>query len=293
MKAAAFDYVRAASLDEACRLLAEAGDQERKIIAGGQTLIPLMAMRMARPEMLIDINHIDDLKGIRVDGDTLVIGAGTRQADVLASKEVADAVPLLIEALSFVGHDQTRNRGTVGGSLANADPTAEIGLTTMTLGGEVVALSSRGERRIPAAALFEAAMMTSLEADEILTAVRLPIWPAARTAHGFHEVGIRRGDFAIAAAAVQLTLEEAGACSRINIGVGGASSCPLRLAEIEEAFAGKTLDDATVEDVTAAVAGMLDPESDIHAGAEQRRRTAVAMVRRSIRTARDRAKANA
>ena len=293
MKAAAFDYVRAASIDEVCRLLAEAGDEERKIIAGGQTLVPLMGMRMARPAMLIDINHIAALKGIRREGDTLVIGAGTRQADVLASAEVKAAVPLLAEALSNVGHEQTRNRGTVGGSLANADPTAEIGLTTMTLGGEVTAIGAGGERRIAAAELFEGAMVTSLGADEILTAVHLPIWSAPRTGYGFHEVGIRHGDFAIAAAAVQLTLDASGTCARIHIGVGGASPCPLRLTEIEDSLTGRTLDDATVEAATAAVPDLLDPQSDLHAGAEQRRRTALAMVRRSIRTARDRAAQNA
>ncbi len=292
MKAAAFDYVRAASIDEVCRLLAEAGDEERKIIAGGQTLVPLMAMRMARPDMLIDINHIAALKGIRKEGDTLIIGAGTRQADVLASAEVAAAVPLLSEALSNVGHEQTRNRGTIGGSLANADPTAEIGLTTLTLGGEVAVVGAGGERRIAAGELFEAAMVTTLVPDELLTAVHLPIWTAPRTGHGFHEVGIRHGDYAIAAAAVQLTLDAAGSCARIHIGVGGASPCPLRLREIEESLTGGPLDDDTIDLATSAIPDLLDSQSDIHASADQRRRTALAMVRRSIRTARDRATTN-
>ncbi|MEX2455511.1 MAG: FAD binding domain-containing protein [Rhodospirillaceae bacterium] len=293
MKAAAFDYVRATSVEEVCRLLADSGDEERKIIAGGQTLVPLMAMRMARPDMLIDINGIETLKGIRREGDILVIGAGTRQADVLASPEAAAAAPLLVEALSHVGHEQTRNRGTVGGSLANADPTAEIGLATLTLDGEVAAIGSAGARRLAAASLFEAAMVTTLEIDEIITALRLPVWTAPRTGHGFHETGIRHGDFAIAAAAVQLTLDEAGNCARIHIGVGGASPCPLRLTAVEEALTGAALDDATIERETAAIPGMLHPEPDDHAGAEQRRRTALAMVRRAIRTARDRARADA
>jgi aerobic-type carbon monoxide dehydrogenase small subunit (CoxS/CutS family)/CO/xanthine dehydrogenase FAD-binding subunit len=219
MKAAAFDYVRAESVEQACKLLAER-DGEARLIAGGQTLVPLMAMRLARPELLIDINHIEALKGIRVAGDTLVIGAATRQADVLASAEAASAVPLLIEGLSNVGHEQTRNRGTVGGSLANADPTAEIGLVTRTLGGEVSVTGSNGERRVPAEALFEAAMVTTLEIDEVLTALHLPIWTAPRTGHGFHETGIRHGDFAIAAAAAQLSLDASGKCERIHVGVG-------------------------------------------------------------------------
>jgi CO/xanthine dehydrogenase FAD-binding subunit len=290
MKAAAFDYVRAESVEQACKLLAER-DGEARLIAGGQTLVPLMAMRLARPELLIDINHIEALKGIRVAGDTLVIGAATRQADVLASAEAASAVPLLIEGLSNVGHEQTRNRGTVGGSLANADPTAEIGLVTRTLGGEVSVTGSNGERRVPAEALFEAAMVTTLEIDEVLTALHLPIWTAPRTGHGFHETGIRHGDFAIAAAAAQLSLDASGKCERIHVGVGGASPCPLRLGPVEQALTGSALDDAAIEAAVALIPGLLEPESDIHAGAEQRRRTAVAMARRAILTARDRAKA--
>jgi CO/xanthine dehydrogenase FAD-binding subunit len=290
LKAAAFDYVRAGSIEEACRLLA-AHDGEARLIAGGQTLVPLMAMRLARPELLIDINHIDALKGIGVRDRILVIGAATRQADVLASAEVAAAVPLLAEALSNVGHEQTRNRGTVGGSLANADPTAEIGLVTRTLDGEVAVTGSGGVRRVPAEALFEAAMMTSLAIDEMITALHLPVWDAPNTGHGFHETGIRHGDFAIAAAAAQLTLDADGACARIHIGVGGASPCPLRLTAVEGSLTGSDLSDETIRRATAAIPDMLDPASDIHAGAEQRRRTATAMARRAIATARDRAKA--
>jgi CO/xanthine dehydrogenase FAD-binding subunit len=292
MKAAPFDYIRADTVEEACRLLAE-GDGEARIIAGGQTLVPLMAMRLARPELLVDINAIAALKGIAVEGETLVIGAGTRQADVLADAEVAARAPLLAEALSHVGHEQTRNRGTVGGSLANADPTAEIGLVARTLDAEIVARSSGGERRIPAAAFFESAMMTTLAPDELLVALRLPVWTAPRTGHGFHELGIRHGDFAIAAAAAQLTLGADGGCIRIHVGVGGASPCPVRLTAVEDALTGSPLDDAAIARATEDISDMLDPESDIHAGAEQRRRTARAMARRAIADARDRAQAGA
>ncbi|MPY69641.1 MAG: xanthine dehydrogenase family protein subunit M [Alphaproteobacteria bacterium] len=292
MKAAAFDYIRADTVEEACRLLAE-GEGEARIIAGGQTLVPLMAMRLARPELLVDINRIASLKGVTADGETLVIGAGTRQADVLADAEVAARAPLLAEALSHVGHEQTRNRGTVGGSLANADPTAEIGLVARTLDAEIVARSSGGERRIPAAAFFESAMVTTLAPEELLIALRLPVWTAPRTGHGFHELGIRHGDFAIAAAAAQLTLDSNGRCIRIHVGVGGASPCPVRLTAVEDALAGSPLDDAAIARATEDISDMLDPESDIHAGAEQRQRTARAMARRAIADARDRAQAGA
>jgi CO/xanthine dehydrogenase FAD-binding subunit len=292
MKAAPFDYIRADTVEEACRLLAE-GDGEARIIAGGQTLVPLMAMRLARPELLVDINRIAALKGIAVEGETLVIGASTRQADVLADAEVAIRAPLLAEALSHVGHEQTRNRGTVGGSLANADPTAEIGLVARTLDAEIVARSSGGERRIPAAAFFESAMVTTLAPDELLIALRLPVWTAPRTGHGFHELGIRHGDFAIAAAAAQVTLGADGGCIRIHVGVGGASPCPVRLTAVEDALTGSPLDDAAIARATEDISNMLDPESDIHAGAEQRRRTARAMARRAIADARNRAQAGA
>jgi CO/xanthine dehydrogenase FAD-binding subunit len=288
MKAAAFDYVRAGSIDEVCRLLAD-GEREARLIAGGQTLIPLMAMRMARPELLVDINHVAELRGIRLDGDALVIGACTRQAAVLSDPLVAQHLPLLAEALSHVGHVQTRNRGTIGGSLANADPTAEICLVARTLDARIVARSSAGERTIPAAAFFESAMMTTLAPEECLIEVRFPIWREGRVAHGFHEVGIRHGDFAIAAAAAQLVLDGDGNCARLALALGGASPCPLRLEPVEQALTGTALDDAAVDRATQDIAGMLDPQSDIHASAEQRRRSACVMARRAVLTARDRA----
>ena len=149
MKAASFDYMRATSIDEACQALADA-DGEARVIAGGQTLVPLMAMRMARPALLVDINGIDEMSGIAVDGDWLIIGAGTRQAETLDSYIVKSHLPLLADALSHVGHDQTRNRGTVGGSLANADPAAELPLIARLLDAQMVARSINGTRTIAA-----------------------------------------------------------------------------------------------------------------------------------------------
>lgn len=289
MKAAPFDYMRATSIDEACRALADGGGEAR-IIAGGQTLVPLMAMRLARPTLLIDINGIDALSGIAVDGDRLIIGAGTRQADALKSSIVRGHIPVLAEALSHVGHDQTRNRGTVGGSLCNADPAAELPLIARLLDAEMVARTVSGERTIPASAFFDSAMTTALKPHECLTEIRFPIWPAERTGHGFHEVSIRDSDFALVAAAAQISLDAGGTCHRLHVALGGASPVPVRLTEVESALTGTTLDDATISAETARVASLVEPQGDIHADADYRRRVARIMVERAILSAREYAK---
>jgi len=289
MKAASFDYMRATSIDEACRALAN-GDGEARIIAGGQTLVPLMAMRLARPTLLIDINGIDELSGIAVDGDRLIIGAGTRQADALASPIVKSHIPVLADALSHVGHDQTRNRGTIGGSLCNADPAAELPLIARLLDAEMIARTVSGRRTIPATAFFDSAMTTALEPEECLTEIRFPIWPADRTGHGFHEVSIRDSDFALAAAAAQISLDAGGTCHRLHVALGGASPAPIRLTEVESALTGTTLDDTTISAETARVATLVEPQGDVHADADYRRRVARIMVERAILSARDYAK---
>ncbi len=288
MKAAPFDYRRATSIDEACRALADGGDDAR-LIAGGQTLVPLMAMRLASPTLLIDINGIAELSGIAVDGNHLVIGAGTRQADALDSHIVKSHLPLLSDALSHVGHDQTRNRGTIGGSLANADPAAELPLIAQLLDAEMIARNVDGTRTIAAAAFFESAMSTALAPNECLTEVRFPIWQGEQAGYGFHEVSIRDSDFALTAAAVQLTLDDNGSCTRLHIAIGGASPAPMRLGEVEAALAGTTLEDGILHAETARIADLIDPQGDIHADAAYRRRVARVMTERALLSARDRA----
>ena len=285
MKPCEFDYLRAATIDEACRALDGAGGEAR-IIAGGQTLVPLMAMRLARPSLLVDINHIAELSFIAEGGEHVAIGACTRQAEIHDSPIIARRLPLLAKAIRFVGHGQTRNRGTIGGSLANADPSAEIPLVFATLGGEVSAASIEGARQIDADGFFDSAMVTMLAPNECLHEIRFPVWSAARTGSGFAEVNMRRSDFAICAAAAQLTLEADGTCARIRIGVGGVAPAPLRLGEIEDALAGTTLDDDTVNRETSNIGDMIDPESDIHAGADYRRRVTAALAARAILEAR-------
>jgi CO/xanthine dehydrogenase FAD-binding subunit len=290
MKAAEFDYVRAGSIAEACEALSGTDDgSECKVIAGGQTLVPLMAMRLARPALLVDINDIAELTGHRIDDGWLAIRACTRQRAAEISAEVAEAVPLLAKALPFVGHWQTRNRGTVGGSLACADPSAEIPLVATALEAEMVALSSaRGERRIAARDYFEAAMVTSIEADEILTEARFPLWAKAdRVGCGFHEVASRRGDFAIVSAAAQVALDGDGVCRRATVAVGGASPTPVRFAALSDALIGGRLDDAAIVAVAAEITNQLDPDDDLHATADYRRRVAARLAERALRDARD------
>lgn len=291
MKAAPFDYLRATSIEEACQALADAGE-DAKIIAGGQTMVPLMVMRMARPSLLVDINGIAELKGIAIDGDELVIKAGTCQADAVASDIVQDACPLLAEALTHVGHTQTRNRGTVGGSLCNADPSAEIPLIVCTLAAVMVARSVRGERRIAADAFFESAMATTLQPDECLTEIRFPVHRGAGTGHGFHEVSIRDSDYALAAAAAQATLDGAGNCTALHLATAGASPTALRLKPVEQTLVGSDLSDAAISAACEAILDLVEPQSDVHADAEYRRRVVRVMAERAIASARDRAGAS-
>jgi CO/xanthine dehydrogenase FAD-binding subunit len=288
MKAAPFDYRRATSIDDACRALSEGGDEAR-LIAGGQTLVPLMAMRLARPTLLIDINGIAEMSGIAIDGDHLVIGGGTRQSDALGSEIVQRHLPLLADALSHVGHDQTRNRGTIGGSLANADPAAELPLIAQLLEADMIARSVKSTRTIAASSFFESAMATALAPNECLTEIRFPLWRKQKTGYGFHEVSIRDSDFALAAAAVQLTLDDKGACTRLHIAIGGASPAPMRLGEVESALLGTNLEDRTLHAETARLATLVDPQGDIHADASYRRRVARVMTERALQSARDRA----
>ncbi len=283
MKAAPFAYRRAESVADACAAL-EADDA--MIIAGGQTLVPLMAMRFARPALLIDINDLAELKGIAVDRDRLVIKAGTRQAEALASAEVARAAPLLAKALPFVGHGQTRARGTVGGSVALGDPSAEIPLIATALGATITLHATRDDRTVAAGDFFLGAMETARRTHECLTEIAFPVWTeAGRIGTGFTEVAERHGDFAIVAAAAQVLIDADGVCRRAAVAVGGASPAPLRLAAAEAALVGSRVDHAILRTATGEVSALLDPPSDGHASSEYRRRVAPELVRRAIEEA--------
>jgi len=290
MKPANFDYACPRTVDEACRLLAGANG-DGKIIAGGQTLVPLLAMRLARPALLIDINRIEALRGIEAHDRVVTVKACTRQADALKSDAIRAQLPLLAKALQFVGHPQTRNRGTVGGSLANADPAAEIGVAALALDCEIVARRPGSERTIPIGAFFQGTMSTALAAEECLTAIRFRASrDAGRIGTSFQEVSIRRSDFALVAAAVQLGLDAGGACRRIAISLGGIGEMPVRVAEeAATSLVGTRLAAADLAKAVAAIRDSLEPRADIHASADYRRRVAGALVERAIAEARDEA----
>lgn len=288
MKAAEFDYARPATVEEACRLLdGAAGDG--KIIAGGQTLVPLLAMRLARPTLVIDINRIADLHGIAANDSVVTIKAATRQADVLADAAVHQRLPLLTKGLRLVGHPQTRNRGTIGGSLANADPAAEICLVARTLDAELTAQSTKAARQIAMRDFCAGAMTTALTAEECLTAIRFPVWADKRVGTGFTEMSIRQSDFALVAASCQLALDKDGVCCQLTLGIGGAEASPVRATAAETRLVGTKLEASDVEAAIDMLQQALAPLSDMHASADYRRRVAGALAARVIAEARDEA----
>jgi CO/xanthine dehydrogenase FAD-binding subunit len=287
MKPVAFDYVRPASIDEACAALAA---DASVVIAGGQTLIPMLAMRLARPARLIDIARIPGLAGIREEADAVVIGATTRQVDAERSAIVARRVPLLARALPFVGHAPTRNRGTLGGSVANADPAAEIPLVLVTLGGSVVVRDATQTQEIAASEFVLGPMMTALASGAIVIALWFPVWTSGRIGVGFHEVSTRASDFAFAAAAAQVALDASGRCTACAIGIGAATPRPVRLDALANRLVGSSLADTDIRAAIADAVAALEIMVDSHASPDYRRRAAKALAVRALTDARDAAR---
>lgn len=288
MKSAAFDYVRAASISEACALLREHGD-DAKLIAGGQSLVPIMAMRLTRPSQLIDINEIAALKFIAIEDNVARTGACTRQCVLAHDAKLAARVPLLQQALVWVGHSQTRNRGTVGGSLMHADPAAELPLVAQMLGATLVLRAIDGVRELSAADFFIAPLTTAARADECLEEIRWPVWKESLTGSAFIETSRRHGDFAIVAAAAQVALDTDGRCVRASFGIGGGNSTPLAFAHIAARLVGSRLDEQAIRDAAHAAAAEAEFSSDLHAGADYRQHLAGKLVARSLSAARDQA----
>ena len=279
MKAAPFEYCRAADIGEACAMLA--ADDGARVIAGGQTLVPMMVMRLARPTRLIDINRIAALSYIRKDGDGVAIGATTRQCVVEHDATIAAQLPLLARAMPWIGHSATRARGTVGGSLANADPAAELPLIAVTLDAMLSYRANGQTAEIPARKFFIGPMVTSLPDGAVLTCVRFPVW-TGKIGVGFHEVNARRSDFAFVAAAAQVELGADGKCKRITIGVGAATDFPVRLESAEQKLAGATLDAKAVNAAVQDALVDIDALADLHASAAYRRRAAVKLATRAV-----------
>lgn len=290
MKAAPFDYARAGSLAEACALLAQHG-ADAKLIAGGQSLVPMMAMRLARPAYLVDVNDAADLQQIAADDDIVRIGAVVRQARLERDAVIRAKLPLLQQALRWVGHVQTRNRGTPGGSMVHADPSAEIPLVAVTLAAQLKLVSDSEETWMDASEFFLAPMITAIAPDQCLAELRFPVWRDARVGSSFQEISIRHGDFALASACAQVALDDAGHCTRAAIGIGGAGPVPLSVDEVAAGLHGKTLDERTVIAAAKAAAAAVEPEADLHASAEYRRHLAKVLVAAALRDARDAASA--
>ncbi|SHG65226.1 FAD binding domain-containing protein [Bradyrhizobium erythrophlei] len=282
MKPAPFEYVRPTSLAEACALLA--GDEEARVIAGGQTLVPMLAMRLARPAKLIDILRLPELAGIREESGAVIVGATTRQAQAERDPVIRASVPMLAKVLPWVGHPPTRNRGTIGGSIANADPSAEIPLVAVTLGAEIMIATTNGPKSMPSDDFFIEPMVTALGQGECVSAIRFPVWPHRRIGVGFLEVSARRSDFAFVAAAAQVALDGEGRCIDAALGLGGVGDRPLRLDM--SSLVGTELDAASVSDAINAALADIEAASDLHASAAYRRRVAVTLCKRAVEQAR-------
>jgi carbon-monoxide dehydrogenase medium subunit len=288
VKPAPFAYHRPTTVDEALGLLAEHGD-EAKPLAGGQSLVPMLALRLARFEHLVDLNHVAGLAGLsRANGD-LVVGAMTRQAVLERDQQVAGAVPLLARATPLIGHFQIRNRGTAGGSLAHADPASEYPAVAVALDATFEVAGPRGSRTVDAATFFEGTWRTCLQADELLRAVRFPV-ATGHSGFAIQEIARREGDFALAGAAAAVTLNADGTIARLGLGLFGVGPTPIRAQPAEAAAAGQPaaalLGDApALEELGHLAADPLEPPDDVHASGSYRRRVAAHLVTRAVRAA--------
>ena len=283
MKMPAFDYACPATLSEAVALLA-AHDGDAKVLAGGQSLLPVLAFRLAAPKLLVDLRKLADLRHIRITHNGVALGAMVRWCDIESDVRLRTAHPLLLEAITHVAHYQIRNRGTVGGSIAHADPAAEMPGIAMTCEAEIAVLGAGGTRTIKAQDFFQGALTTALKADEIIVEIRLPFWPVARR-WGFQEFARRRGDFALAAAAVFYDIDAAGKATNAHVGVIGVADRPLRLPTVEAVINGTAIDDATIAKADAATSSAVNPDGDIHGSAAYRKSLAGTMVERALKTA--------
>jgi carbon-monoxide dehydrogenase medium subunit len=280
VKPAPFEYHRPDDAAGAVQLLADLGEGA-KVLAGGQSLVPMLALRLAYFDHLVDVTRIGELRGIERRDGHLWIGAGTTDAAVGASAEVAAAAPLLTRVTPFIGHFQIRNRGTFGGSIAHADPAAEYPAVTLALDAEMDARSPRGTRSVPAADFFTGLWSTALAPDELLTGVRVPVW-SGRTGFAVQEFARRHGDFAIAGATVAVELDDDDRVRRCGIGLIGLGSTPRRAAAAEDAAVGRATDEVPADELgQQAMAGLDEVPSDLQGSASFRTRVGAAMVSRA------------
>jgi CO/xanthine dehydrogenase FAD-binding subunit len=289
MKPPPFEYHAPTTIEEACEILNRDPDGS-KVLAGGQSLVPLLNLRLARIDHLVDINRIDALDYVRVDDESVTIGARARQADVESSSEVRARLPVLAEALAHVSHAQIRNRGTVVGSVCHADPAAELPAVWLALGGEVTAQSADGSRTIGPDDFFTSFLTTTLEPNEIVTQIRFAA-PSGATGASFHEVARRHGDFALVGVVSQVSLD-GKSVDDARIAVFGAGGVPVRSHPAEQALVGAdadTIGDDLLDEVAREVSSSVTPLDDIHASAEYRRHVAGVLARRAVVEAVERA----
>jgi aerobic carbon-monoxide dehydrogenase medium subunit len=282
MKLPAVEYEAPVTVADAVDLLAEHQD-EASVLAGGQSLIPLLALRLARPALLIDINRVPELAGVSASNGSVAVGAMTREYVAEDSQVIADGVPLLAAALPLIGHEAIRSRGTIGGSLAHGDPSAEIPAVALALDAELVVRGRSGERVIPAAEWFEGFLATARRADELLVEVRFPTG-APGTGVTFLEVARRHGDFAIVGLAASLTLSD-GTISDARLAFSGVSDVPVRAAAAEGVLIGESPSASLFEEAARRATADLDPPADLHGSSGYRKQIAATLVRRGLQTA--------
>ena len=283
MKPTAFEYFTPTTVQEALQLLESQGD-EAKIIAGGQSLVAMMNFRAARPEALIDINNIKELDYFREEGDEIVIGALTRERTLEVSPLIKEKCPVLAKAITHIGHLAIRFRGTVGGTLVHADPTAEIPVTSLALDAKMKIVSPSGERVLNADEFFVTYLTSAVEENELLVEVRIPTFPSKTTAWSYVDISRRFGDFAIVGVATILSMDDAGVCKEARIALGGVAPTPVRAKDAEALLAGQKLTGELIEEaaIKAAEGDNVDPDSDYHATAEYRKAMAKVLTKRGL-----------
>ena len=284
MKPASFDYYAPTDIDEALDILTAHGD-DAKLLAGGQSLMPMMNMRLATPQVVVDINRIPELSGIAQAPDGgLTLGAMTRQRTIERSSDIRQHCPVMADALPLLGHFQIRNRGTIGGSVVHADPAAELPAVLMALEAELVLRNAERQRVVPVDEFFVTFLTTATEPDELLTEIRLPAWSPA-WGWNIQEVSRRQGDFALVGSVAMLQIDDEEICRAARLVLFGVGDTPVRVADAEASMIGQRLDDARLQTVAEIVTEALDPEGDIHASATYRKEVGGVMARRTLQQA--------
>jgi carbon-monoxide dehydrogenase medium subunit len=289
MKPAPFKYLAASTLDHALSLKAEHGDAAR-FLAGGQSLIPAMNFRLARPDVLIDINGLHELSGVaRAEGGEIRVGALTRYHSLERDGRFLTDCPLFADALPHIAHPQIRNRGTIGGNLSHADPASELPAIAVAMQARMRIKSAKGEREVAASEFFQGLLTTDIQSDEMLVGIAFPA-PTARTGTCFMEVARRRGDFAMAGVALTVTLDEHGRCNTVRGALCGVGDTPVDVSSALAPFCGHADEDSAIKDAAAAVRAAIDPGGNVHASVEYQRHLAGVLIERGLRTALERAR---